>query len=214
MFWYGNNTIAYRINVEFSSWQHGLYGSHPMPKNAVLYTKRGGYVAIKENFMKMQSIQDLMTTGLTYVLDFEEKIAQAAPKMAEASTNPDLKDAFQKTESKSQEYAQKVEQTFKKLGKSVERNDNNIAKAMLAEVENMISNTDAGPVRDAALIVAANQQQMYRVASYGSLAHYAELLGKQDAAKDLNESLKDSKNGDEKFTQIGEQKVNQEAIAA
>ena len=164
--------------------------------------------------MKMQSIQDLMVTGLTYVLDFEEKVAQGASKMAEASSNPELKETFQKTVSKSQEYGKKVEQTFQKLGQPVKRNDNNIAKAMINEVEHMISNTDSGPVRDAALIVAANQQQLFRVASYGSLNHYAELIGKQDAAKGLKENLEDSKGGDEKFTRIGEEKVNQQAKAA
>ncbi len=42
-----------------------------------------------------------------------------------------------------------------------------------------------GPVRDAALIVAVNQQQMFRVASYGSLESYAKLLGKQEAVRKL-----------------------------
>lgn len=164
--------------------------------------------------MKIQSIQDLMVTGLTYVLDFEEKVAQEASKMAEASSNSELKERFRKTASKSQEYGKKVEQTFQKLGQPVKRNDNNIAKAMINEVEHMISNTDQGPIRDAALIVAANQQQLFRVASYGSLTHYAELIGKQDAAKGLKENLEDSKGGDEKFTRIGEEKVNQQAKAA
>jgi ferritin-like metal-binding protein YciE len=164
--------------------------------------------------MKAQSIQDLMHISLTYVLDFEEKIAKEASRMAEASTNPELKEAFEKTASKSQEYAKKVERTFEQLGAPVERNENTIAKAMIGEVEGMIGHTDAGPVRDAALIVAANQQQMFRVASYGSLTHYAELIGKQDAAKSLSENLEDSKAGDEKFTRIGEEKVNQEAKAA
>ncbi len=162
----------------------------------------------------MQSIEDLMTTGLTYVLDFEEKISAGASKMSEASSNPELKEAFQKTVSKGQEYVKKLEDTFKKLGKPVQRNDNHIAKAMITEVEHMIENTDAGPVRDAALIVAANQQQMYRVACYGSLTHYAELLDKKDAAQALEENLKDSKGGDEKFTSIGEQEVNKQAKAA
>ena len=134
--------------------------------------------------------------------------------MAEASSNPELKEAFQKTVAKSQEYAQKVEQAFEKLGKRVERNTNSIAKAMIEEVENMIQNTDASPVRDAALIVAANQQQHYRVASYGSLETYAKLLGKQDAAEGLKQNLEDSKGGDAKLTKIGEEKVNQEAAHA
>ena len=164
--------------------------------------------------MKMQSVQQLMVTGLTYVLDFEEQVAKAAPAMAKAVSNPELKELFSKTESKSKEYAERVEEVFGKVGEQVQRNDNQIAKAMLTEVENMIQNTDPGPVRDAALIVAANQQQMYRVASYGSLETYAKLIGKQDAAQGLTENLEDSKGGDKKFTELGEQKINQEAAQA
>jgi ferritin-like metal-binding protein YciE len=40
------------------------------------------------------------------------------------------------------------------------------------------------------------------------MTHYAEVLGRKDAAQGLEENLKDSKGGDEKFTAIGEQKVN------
>jgi ferritin-like metal-binding protein YciE len=164
--------------------------------------------------MKLQSIQDLMVTGLSYAIDFEEKVAKAAPGMAEASSDPELKEAFQRTADKSREYAQKIEQTYSKLGISVQRNENHIAKAMVHEVEGMISNTEEGPIRDAALIVAANQQQLFRVATYGSLTHYAQLIGKQDAARGLEENLKDSKAGDEKFTSIGESKINPRAKAA
>jgi ferritin-like metal-binding protein YciE len=82
---------------------------------------------------------------------------------------------------------------------------------MLTEVENMISNTDKGPVRDAALVVAFNQQQAYRVASYGSLKTYAELIGKSDAVADLQQSLEEAKAGDEKLTNIAESRVNKQA---
>ena len=164
--------------------------------------------------MKLQNIQDLMITGLTYVVDFEDQVGKGAATMAKAATNDELKEVFEKSVSKSREYREKVEQVFQKLGKPVQRNHNHIAEAMLREVEGMISNTDPGPVRDAALIVAANQQQMFRVASYGSLSHYAELLGQKDAAQPLQENLQDSKGGDEKLTAIGERKVNPQAKAA
>ena len=85
---------------------------------------------------------------------------------------------------------------------------------MINEVEEMISNTDASPVRDAALIVAANQMQLYRVAVYGSLEHFAQLLGKSDAAQPLKQNLEDSKGGDAKLTKIGEENVNKQAAAA
>ncbi len=161
--------------------------------------------------MKMQSIDDLLFTGLTYVHDFEQQIAKAAPKMAEAASNPELKEMFSKTATKSQQYAERVQQAFTKIGKQPDQNENHIAKAMISEVENMIQNTDASPVRDAALITAANQQQLYRVASYGSLRDYAGLIGKEDAVKDLQQNLEDSKNGDEKMTRIGQEQVNPQA---
>ena len=161
--------------------------------------------------MKMQSVEDLLYVGMTYAQDFEKQIGQEAQKMAQASSNPDLKDAFEKTVTKSNEYAERIQSAFGKLGKQPSSNSNGIAKAMIEEVENIIANSDQGPVRDAALIVAANQQQQYRVAVYGSLHQYAGLLGKDDAVADLQKSLQEAKNGDEKFTSIGENQVNREA---
>lgn len=164
--------------------------------------------------MKMQSINDLLYTGLTYVHDFEQKISQEARKMAEASSNPELKEAFEKSETKGQQYAERIQTVFSHLGKEAKSNDNQIAKAMIEEVENMIANTDPSAVRDAALIVAANQQQLYRVAVYGSMKQYAGLIGKEEAADELDKNLEDSKGGDEKLTRIGESKVNKEAAHA
>ena len=85
---------------------------------------------------------------------------------------------------------------------------------MVREVEEMIKNTDSGPIRDAALIVAANQQQMFRVASYGSLEGYAKVIGKLDAVKGISTSLEESKNGDKKFTELAEGKINKQAAQA
>ncbi len=164
--------------------------------------------------MKLQNIGDLLYTGLSYVHDFEVQIAAEAEKMAQASSNPELKQAFEKTQTKGREYAKRVEETFGKLGHEPKSNTNQIAKAMIDEVETMIAMTEPSPVRDAALIVAANQQQMYRVAAYGSLNQYAGLLGKSAAVEELAQNLEDSKGGDQKFTSIGESQVNQQAAHA
>ena len=161
--------------------------------------------------MKSHSVEDLMYVGMTYVLDFEQKFAKQAEKMATAASESEVKDVFQKTTTQSKKYAERVEAAFGKLGKSVKTENNYIADAMIQEVDNMISNTEEGPVRDAALIVAFNQQQAYRVSTYGSLSSYAKLLGKQDAVSDLQESLEESKTGDKKLTEIAEKTVNPKA---
>ena len=163
--------------------------------------------------MAMNNINDLMLTGMSYVLDFEEKIAKAAGEVSADVSSPKLKELFGKTATKSKDYAQKVEQAFSHLGQQVQRNNNPLAEAMIGEMRNMIQHTSAGPVRDAALIVA-NQQQQYRVASYGSLQTYAKLVGKEDAVKELASALSDSKNGDAKFTELAETEINQQAAKA
>ncbi len=161
--------------------------------------------------MKMQSVQDLMFTGMTYTLDFEKQMTQEAGKMAQAASDPEVKEMFEKTTTQGQKYAERIQQAFQKLGMQQDTNTNNIAKAMVTEVENMISNTEAGPVRDAALIVAFNQQQAYRVSNYGSLASYAKVLGKQDAVQPLQQSVDEAKAGDDKLTKIAEERINQQA---
>ena len=164
--------------------------------------------------MTIKTIHDLLVTAMTYVLDFEHQIGKAAPDMAAASHDPDLKQLFEKTGTKSKDYASKIEAVFKAIGAPVKTNDNKIATAMIHEVQGMVKETETGAIRDAALIVAANQQQAFRVASYGSLEAYAKASGKTDALKPLQEALKDSKAGDDQFNRIAEKTVNPAAAKA
>ena len=52
------------------------------------------------------------------------------------------------------------------------------------------------------------------MASYGSLDSYAKVIGKQDAVRDIDASLEDSKSGDKKFTELAESKINKQAAEA
>lgn len=162
----------------------------------------------------MRTVTDLMVIGLKYTLDFEQKAGKAAKTMAEASQSPEAKQVFEQSVSKSSQYADRISEVFRAVGEKPETEDNHIVDAMLKEVEGMIKSSDEGPVRDAALIVAANQMQHFRVANYGSLKTYAELLGKADAARSLDQNLEDSKGGDEKLTRIAEKTVNPSAMKA
>ncbi len=164
--------------------------------------------------MPITNVHGLLVTTMTYVLDFEHQIAKAAPDMAEASHSPELKELFEKTATKSKRYAEQLETVFQAIGEPVKTNDNKIASAMVHEVQGMVKETERGPVRDAALIVAANQQQAFRVSSYGSMEAYAKAAGKTEALKPLREALKDSKAGDEQFNKIAEGSVNPAAAKA
>jgi len=73
--------------------------------------------------------------------------------------------------------------------------------------------TEEGEVRDAAMISAAQRVEHYEMAAYGSVRTYAELLGQNEAAKLLDETLKEEKAADQKLTTISKT-VNAQAKRA
>ncbi len=162
--------------------------------------------------MKLQTVDELFLTGLQYAYDAEKQLTEALPKMAEVSSTPELKQAFEKHLGETKEHVGRAEQIFKAFGKQPETKPNSVLKQMTQEAEQMISNTDKGPVRDAALIVAGNQVEHFEMATYGSLRNYAQLLKKSDVVSLLEKTLQEEKQADAKLTEVGENYVNVQAM--
>ncbi len=156
--------------------------------------------------MQVTSLEELFLTGLQYAYDAEKQLTEALPKMAEASTNPQLRQAFQQHLQETREHARRAEQIFSALGKQPETKPNTVVQAMRQEAEKMIQMIQASPLRDAALIVAGNQVEHYEMAAYGSLRNFAELLGNQQCVQSLQQTLEEEKKADAKLTQVGESK--------
>ncbi|HEV2245404.1 MAG TPA: DUF892 family protein, partial [Terriglobia bacterium] len=63
---------------------------------------------------------------------------------------------------------------------------------------------------DAALICAAQKAEHYEIASYGSLHSWARILGEEDAADLLEETLDEERDTDEQLTELAESSINVE----
>lgn len=162
--------------------------------------------------MKLQTVDELFLTGLQYAYDAEKQLTEALPRMAEVSSTPELKQAFEKHLDETKQHVARAEQIFKACDKQPEAKSNIVLKQMVEEAQKMISSTDKGPIRDAALIVAGNQVEHFEMANYGSLRNFAQLLNKADVVSLLEMTLQDEKQADALLTKIGEQHVNVEAM--
>ena len=69
------------------------------------------------------------------------------------------------------------------------------------------------PVKDAAIIGAAQRVEHYEMAGYGTAKAFAELLGENDHVSLLEQTLEEEKQADEKLTQLAEQ-INPQAAQA
>jgi len=64
---------------------------------------------------------------------------------------------------------------------------------------------------DAALIAAAQKVEHYEIGTYGTLRTWANLLGYEDQARLLEETLNEEKQTDDNLTQIAENSINLES---
>ena len=162
--------------------------------------------------MKITNLEELFLNGLQYVYDAEKQLTQALPRLVEACSTPELRQAFEEHLEETKEHVGRAEEIFKLLGVQPQTKLNAVLQQMRQESEQMIENTDRSAIRDAALIVAANQVEHYEMAAYGSLKTFAQLLGNEDIASILNITLEEEKKADAKLTEIGQTNVNLEAL--
>jgi ferritin-like metal-binding protein YciE len=66
---------------------------------------------------------------------------------------------------------------------------------------------------DAGLIVGCQKVEHYEIAGYGSAVTFAKLLGDDEAARLLAQTLDEEKAADQKLTEIAENSINLEAAS-
>jgi ferritin-like metal-binding protein YciE len=161
--------------------------------------------------MTVQTIEDLFVDEIQDLYDAEQRLVKALPKMAEASTNSELRSAFEQHLQQTEGHVQRLEQVFAEVGQDPKKKTCEAMKGLIKEGEEMMD-IDQTAVRDAALIGAANRVEHYEIAAYGTARTLATALGLAESAELLEATLEEEKQADAKLTQIAEQTVNQQAL--
>jgi ferritin-like metal-binding protein YciE len=162
----------------------------------------------------MESLQDLFVDQLRDLYNAENQLVKALPKMAKASTSPDLQNAFESHLEETKGHVERLEHIFQNLGTSPKGKKCKAMEGLIEEGKEMMGE-DAGPeIMDAGLIAAAQRVEHYEMAGYGCVRTYAKLLGHQDALKLLQKTLEEESQADKKLTTIAETTINPEANKA
>lgn len=164
--------------------------------------------------MKLETLQDLYIEELRDLYSAENQIIEALPKMVEAASDQQLKDAFNTHLQETKGQVQRLEQIFNTLGKEPGGVTCNGMKGVLKEGEEMIKTRADEAVRDAGLISAAQRVEHYEMAGYGTARTYANLLGRSEDAQLLQATLDEEGETDHKLTRLAESSINAEAAEA
>jgi ferritin-like metal-binding protein YciE len=164
--------------------------------------------------MSLDSLQSLFLEELKDIYHGEKQLLVALPRMAKAAASPELEKAFTSHLKETEGHVERLERIFTELGQAARGKRCKGMEGLVEEGKEFMEEEGEAPVIDAALIAAAQRVEHYEIAAYGCLRTYAQLLGHQNAAKLLAQTLSEEEAADKKLTAIGERSVNAEAAAA
>jgi ferritin-like metal-binding protein YciE len=161
--------------------------------------------------MALESLHDLYVDELRDLYSAENQLVKALPKMAKAAGDEGLRAAFQEHLEVTRGQVQRLERIFKQLGERPTGKKCVAMEGLIDEGKEMMEEDAPESVMDAALISAAQKVEHYEIAGYGCVRTYARLLGYDDAADLLQETLDEEGEADKKLTELAESAINVEA---
>jgi ferritin-like metal-binding protein YciE len=159
----------------------------------------------------VHSLHAHLVEELTDLRDAETQLTEALPKLAQSATSQKLRAAFQKHLKETRTHLTRIDQALKALGEKPSSKTCQAMKGLLKEGDSHIKNAPAGSLRDAVIITGAQKVEHYEMASYGTARTFAQVLGEQQVARLLEQTLKEEKAADRTLTDIAEGSVNEEA---
>src|SRR5690348_7110405 len=160
------------------------------------------------------SLQELFHDTLKDIYFAERKILSALPKMAKAAHSKELKAAFEKHETETEEHVARLEKVFEEIDEAARGKTCDAIMGIIEEGQEVMKEFKGTPALDAGLLAAAQAVEHYEIARYGTLKTWAAELGLNQAVKLLETTLSEEKKTDETLTELAQSEVNQHAQAA
>lgn len=162
--------------------------------------------------MPTKTLDDLFHATLRDIYYAERQILTALPKMAKGANSAELKAAFEKHRDETKGQIERLEAIFAIIDKKPRGKTCEAIQGILAEGEEALEDYKDSPALDAALISSAQAVEHYEITRYGTLKRWATVLGLEDAAKLLDETLQQEGATDESLTVLADAAANFEAL--
>ena len=160
------------------------------------------------------TLHDAFIDELRDTYDAEKQLIKALPKLAKASSSPELREAFESHLEETKGQVERLEQVFASLDEKVRGKHCDGIAGIIEEGKSIMEEEFDESTMDACLIAAGQRAEHYEMAAYGTLIAWARAMGHEDAAELLQETLDEEKAADEKLSALAEGGINQEAADA
>ena len=149
-------------------------------------------------------LHELFLDELADILNAEQQLMKALPKMAGAAMTEQLSRAFESHLLETEYHITRLEQVFASIDEPMQSKQCKAMKGLLAEGDEIMQEMKGSSALDAALIANAQKVEHYEIAAYGTLCSWAEKMGYEDAIELLDATLDEEKVADEMLTAIAD----------
>ena len=160
------------------------------------------------------TLHDMFIDELRDTYDAEKQLTKALAKLAKASSNPKLRQAFESHLQETQGQIDRLEQIFESLDEKVRGKHCDGIAGIIEEGKSIMDEDLDETTMDACLIAAGQRAEHYEMAAYGTLVAWAQAMGHTEAAKLLQKTLDEEKAADKKLSGLAEGGINQSAADA
>jgi ferritin-like metal-binding protein YciE len=152
----------------------------------------------------LETLHDLFKDHLKDLYNAERQLLKALPKMAKASSSPELREAFESHLEETRTHVERLEEIasqldFKPTGKHCKG-----MEGLIEEGKELLEEDASDAVLDAGLIAAAQKVEHYEICAYGTARAMAEQLGLDQVVEILQQTLQEEDAADDKLTELSE----------
>ena len=178
------------------------------PKNPSKYAPTADAEMESGSLGGEDGILKLFTDSLKDLYWAENQLVKALPKMAKASSVPQLSKALLAHLEQTKTHVERLEQVFELLGKKVQAKKCDAMEGLTKEGEGIVEDTDPGtPARNLGIIMASQKVEHYEISSYTGLIKLSDKLGLTKAGKILSTTLAEEVKSDELLGMIADNNV-------
>lgn len=166
---------------------------------------------VKAKSTAAEGLRELFVDSLKDIYWAEKALTKALPKMAKNADSENLINAINDHITVTEEQVSRLEQVFDLIGEKASAKKCEAMEGLIKEGESIMEETQPGPVRDAGIIGASQKIEHYEIATYGTLAAFAQTLGEDQAMQLLQQTLEEEKEADTLLTEAAYNNINFEA---
>jgi len=151
--------------------------------------------------MNTEPLKQLIQEGLAAQRAGSKVAAKATDDILDDATDSELKALLRHGNDTAQQWQQRIERAIEEAG-GVDSQDNEILEAHFEVSKKIRSHADTDQVRDLGIIASGQLALHYWIASFGTVASYANAAGLTQTAQELHRSVEEAKQADEQHTAL------------